>query len=60
LRWTNVAVVSNYAKGLCNERIIRLVIEMAAEAGKASIIDPKRRDFSIYRDATLIKPNGAS
>jgi D-beta-D-heptose 7-phosphate kinase/D-beta-D-heptose 1-phosphate adenosyltransferase len=34
-----------------------MVIETAAEAGKATIIDPKRRDFSIYRDATLIKPN---
>ena len=30
---------------------------MATAAGKASIIDPKRRDFAIYRDATLIKPN---
>jgi D-beta-D-heptose 7-phosphate kinase/D-beta-D-heptose 1-phosphate adenosyltransferase len=53
----DVVVLSDYAKGLCNDRIIRAVIEKAAEAGKASIIDPKRRDFSIYRDATLIKPN---
>jgi D-beta-D-heptose 7-phosphate kinase/D-beta-D-heptose 1-phosphate adenosyltransferase len=53
----DVVAVSDYAKGLCNDRIIRTVIETAAEAGKASIIDPKRRDFRIYRDATLIKPN---
>jgi D-beta-D-heptose 7-phosphate kinase/D-beta-D-heptose 1-phosphate adenosyltransferase len=53
----DVVVVSDYAKGLCNDRVIRLVIEMAAEAGKASIIDPKQRDFAIYRNATLIKPN---
>jgi D-beta-D-heptose 7-phosphate kinase / D-beta-D-heptose 1-phosphate adenosyltransferase len=57
LSTADVVVVSDYAKGLCNDRIIRMVIETAAEAGKASIIDPKRRDFSIYRDATLIKPN---
>jgi D-beta-D-heptose 7-phosphate kinase / D-beta-D-heptose 1-phosphate adenosyltransferase len=57
LRWADVAVVSDYAKGLCNDRVIRAIVELAAEAGKASIIDPKRRDFSIYRDATLIKPN---
>jgi D-beta-D-heptose 7-phosphate kinase / D-beta-D-heptose 1-phosphate adenosyltransferase len=53
----DVVVVSDYAKGLCNDRVIRLVIEVAAKAGKASIIDPKRRDFSVYRNATLIKPN---
>ena len=53
----DVVVVSDYAKGLCNYRVIRLVIEIAAEAGKASIIDPKQRDFAIYRNATLIKPN---
>jgi D-beta-D-heptose 7-phosphate kinase / D-beta-D-heptose 1-phosphate adenosyltransferase len=56
LSWADVAVLSDYAKGLCSDRIIRTVIEVTA-AGKASIIDPKRRDFSIYRDATLIKPN---
>ena len=53
----DVVVLSDYAKGLCNDRIIRTVIGSTAEAGKASIIDPKRRDFSIYRNATLIKPN---
>jgi|SRR5271166_4648082 len=53
----DVVVLSDYAKGLCNDRIIRTVIDTAAGAGNASIIDPKRHDFSIYRDATLIKPN---
>ena len=57
LWWADVVVLSDYAKGLCNDRIIRTVIDTALEAGKASIIDPKRRDFSIYRDASLIKPN---
>jgi len=57
LSWADVVVLSDYAKGLCTDHIVRRVIDKAAEAGKASIIDPKRRDFSIYRDATLIKPN---
>ncbi len=55
--WADAVVLSDYAKGLCNDRIIRMVIDAAAAADKASIIDPKRRDFSIYRNATLIKPN---
>lgn len=54
---TDVVVVSDYAKGLCSDRIIRSVIDKAAEGGKASIIDPKRRDFAIYHGATVIKPN---
>ena len=57
LQWADVVVLSDYAKGLCNDRVIRTVIDAAAAVGKASIIDPKRRDFSIYRNATLIKPN---
>ncbi|MBV9199565.1 MAG: D-glycero-beta-D-manno-heptose-7-phosphate kinase [Alphaproteobacteria bacterium] len=57
VRSADVVVLSDYAKGLCSDRIIRTVIDTAADAGKAAIIDPKRRDFSIYRDATLIKPN---
>src|SRR5271166_477385 len=53
----DVAVLSDYAKGLCSDRIIRTVIGSAAGSRKASIIDPKRRDFSIYGSATLLKPN---
>jgi D-beta-D-heptose 7-phosphate kinase/D-beta-D-heptose 1-phosphate adenosyltransferase len=57
LSWADVLILSDYAKGVCNDRVICTVIDMATGASKASIIDPKRRDFSIYRDATLIKPN---
>lgn len=57
LPWADAVVVSDYAKGLCTDGVIRGVIDLAARAGKPSIIDPKRRDLSIYRGATLIKPN---
>ena len=57
LSWADAAILSDYAKGLCNDHIIRTVIDTAVAAGKASIIDPKQRDFTIYRNATLIKPN---
>jgi D-beta-D-heptose 7-phosphate kinase/D-beta-D-heptose 1-phosphate adenosyltransferase len=59
LSWADAAILSDYAKGLCNDHIIRTVIDTAVAAGKASIIDPKRRDFSIYRGGSLIKPNRA-
>lgn len=55
--WADVVVLSDYAKGVCSDRVLRAAIEAAREAGKPSIVDPKRRDFEIYRGATLIKPN---
>ena len=38
-------------------RLIRAVIEAAKANGKPVIVDPKGRDFDIYRGATLITPN---
>jgi D-beta-D-heptose 7-phosphate kinase / D-beta-D-heptose 1-phosphate adenosyltransferase len=50
-------VLSDYAKGALTPRVIRAVIAAAREAGKTVIVDPKGRDYSIYRGATLITPN---
>jgi D-beta-D-heptose 7-phosphate kinase/D-beta-D-heptose 1-phosphate adenosyltransferase len=50
-------VLSDYAKGILSRRVIRRVIDAARELGKPVIVDPKSRDFSIYRGATLITPN---
>ena len=50
-------VLSDYAKGALTQRVIRAVIDAANAAGKPVIVDPKGRDYSIYRGATLITPN---
>jgi D-beta-D-heptose 7-phosphate kinase / D-beta-D-heptose 1-phosphate adenosyltransferase len=50
-------VLSDYAKGTLTPRIIRTLIEAARAAGKPVIVDPKGKDFSIYRGATLVTPN---
>jgi D-beta-D-heptose 7-phosphate kinase/D-beta-D-heptose 1-phosphate adenosyltransferase len=50
-------VLSDYAKGVLTPRVIRIIIEMARKLGKPVIVDPKGKDFSIYRGATLITPN---
>ncbi len=50
-------VLSDYAKGALTPRVIRAVIEAAAAQGKPVVVDPKGRDYSIYRGATLITPN---
>src|SRR5262249_6913958 len=38
-------------------RVVRAVIDAANERGKPVVVDPKGRDYSIYRGATLITPN---
>ena len=50
-------VLSDYAKGTLTKRVIRAVIAAAKKAGKPVIVDPKGRDYRIYRGATLITPN---
>jgi D-beta-D-heptose 7-phosphate kinase/D-beta-D-heptose 1-phosphate adenosyltransferase len=50
-------VLSDYAKGSLTPRAIRAVIETANKAGKPVVVDPKGRDYGIYRGATLITPN---
>jgi D-beta-D-heptose 7-phosphate kinase/D-beta-D-heptose 1-phosphate adenosyltransferase len=50
-------VLSDYAKGALTPRVIRAVIEAANKAGKPVVVDPKGRDYSIYKGATLITPN---
>ena len=50
-------VLSDYAKGALTPRVVRAVIDAAKKAGKPVVVDPKGRDYSIYRGATLITPN---
>jgi D-beta-D-heptose 7-phosphate kinase/D-beta-D-heptose 1-phosphate adenosyltransferase len=50
-------VLSDYAKGVLTERVIRAIIAAARRLGKPVVVDPKGRDYSVYEDATLITPN---
>jgi D-beta-D-heptose 7-phosphate kinase / D-beta-D-heptose 1-phosphate adenosyltransferase len=53
----DAVVLSDYAKGALPPRVIRTVIDAANRLDKPVVIDPKGLDFSIYRGATVIKPN---
>ncbi len=52
----DVVVLSDYGKGVLRESCPEL-IRLARQAGKAVLVDPKGKDFSSYRGATLITPN---
>ncbi len=57
MKKAGAVVLSDYAKGTLTKRVVRAVIEAAKKAGKPVIVDPKGRDYSHYRGATLITPN---
>jgi D-beta-D-heptose 7-phosphate kinase/D-beta-D-heptose 1-phosphate adenosyltransferase len=53
----SVALLSDYAKGVLNGAAAGEFIAAARNAGVPVIVDPKGRDFTRYKCATLIKPN---
>lgn len=50
-------VLSDYAKGVVTAEVARHAIDAARRAGIPAIVDPKQRDFAVYRGATVITPN---
>jgi D-beta-D-heptose 7-phosphate kinase/D-beta-D-heptose 1-phosphate adenosyltransferase len=50
-------VLSDYAKGALTPRVIRAVIDAANKLKKPVVVDPKGRDYKVYKGATLITPN---
>ncbi len=53
----DVIALSDYAKGLLTDRILHHAIARCRALGKLVIVDPKRRDFTVYAGASVIKPN---
>jgi D-beta-D-heptose 7-phosphate kinase / D-beta-D-heptose 1-phosphate adenosyltransferase len=57
INWANAIVISDYSKGLCSDRIIGAVLRLGLRYGVPTVVDPKRRDFVVYRGARFITPN---
>ncbi len=53
----DVVVLSDYGKGVLTDGVLRAAIGAAQRAGKTVLVDPKRKDWGIYRGASLITPN---
>lgn len=51
----DVVVLSDYGKGTLSG--VKELIAQARAAGKPVLVDPKGKDYTIYRGATLITPN---
>jgi D-beta-D-heptose 7-phosphate kinase / D-beta-D-heptose 1-phosphate adenosyltransferase len=53
----DTVVLSDYSKGCLSYGLASAVIEGARAAGKTVVVDPKCRDLSKYRGASVITPN---
>jgi D-beta-D-heptose 7-phosphate kinase/D-beta-D-heptose 1-phosphate adenosyltransferase len=53
----HAVVLSDYAKGVITADVARHAIVCARKANLPVIVDPKQRDFAVYRGATVITPN---
>jgi D-beta-D-heptose 7-phosphate kinase/D-beta-D-heptose 1-phosphate adenosyltransferase len=53
----DLVVLSDYAKGVLTDNLLREVIGVARASGKPVLVDPKRSSFEGYRGADIIKPN---
>lgn len=52
-----VVILSDYGKGVFTRTTFIDIIEAAREKNIPVIIDPKSRDFSLYKGATCVSPN---
>lgn len=53
----DVLVLSDYGKGTLAPYLIKDLIKLAKKNKVPVIVDPKKKDFSLYKGATLITPN---
>ena len=57
LRTADVVVLSDYAKGVFSDFVLRGVLTQAQASDRMVVADPKRTDFTAYRGATILTPN---
>ncbi|MFM9904301.1 MAG: D-glycero-beta-D-manno-heptose-7-phosphate kinase [Pyrinomonadaceae bacterium] len=50
-------IISDYAKGFLSDSLLRRVIDLANETGVEVLVDPKGKDYSKYRHASVLTPN---
>ncbi|MCB9887588.1 MAG: D-glycero-beta-D-manno-heptose 1-phosphate adenylyltransferase [Planctomycetes bacterium] len=54
--WKSV-LLSDYGKGVLTPRVIQAAIAAAKSQGGVTVVDPKGKDYSIYRGVDLLTPN---
>ena len=53
----DAVILSDYAKGVLTPTVLGAVIEAAKARNLPVLVDPKAKDYGVYRGADIIKPN---
>ena len=53
----DVIIFQDYDKGVISEEMIKMVVKTAMEKNIPVAVDPKKQNFSAYKNVTLFKPN---
>jgi len=53
----DVIIFEDYDKGVLNKEVIAKIIAFANKNNKPTVVDPKKRNFLSYKNASLFKPN---
>lgn len=53
----DVIILQDYNKGVLSPEVIKSVAEIAAQHGISVAVDPKKKNFTEYKNITLFKPN---
>ena len=56
-RESDAIVISDYAKGLLTAELLASILQIGSVDEKPVLIDPKGKNYSKYRGATLLTPN---
>lgn len=54
---TDAVIISDYAKGVLTKNLLKRLITTAKAENKFILVDPKGKDFSKYRGASVLTPN---
>ncbi len=57
LNSTDAIIFQDYDKGVLTPKVIRYIMKSALKKGIPTLVDPKKRNFFEYNNATVFKPN---
>lgn len=50
-------ILSDYGKGLLGRKLIQMIIKKGKESSQLIMVDPKLKNFFLYKGATVVTPN---
>ena len=53
----DAVILSDYGKGVLSAAVIKAAIQAAQNAGIPVLVDPKKKDYSLYKGADIVTPN---